>query len=164
VENLSIHIYRSHEICCVLILKINDHEKAEDIARKFLDEFCQVLPGEEDISRLDEQQLAETMQRRCERAEASLRRWQQHLTNLKDLEAEKELEIMNAREKTKEQLEKIQKELETARMHLSDTVIASLERGEKLEILVEQSKVLSDQSKAFYTEVGECQIKTSGRY
>lgn len=164
MENLSIHIYRSHEICCVLVLKINDHEKAEDVARKFLDEFCQVLPGEEDISRLDEQQLAETMQRRCEHAETSLRWWQQHLANSKDLEAKKELEMLNAREKTKEQLEKIQEELETTRMHLSDTVSASLERGGKLEILVEQSKVLSEQSKAFYTEVGGCQIKTSGRY
>jgi hypothetical protein len=47
---------------------------------------------------------------------------------------------------------------------LQETVGLLLERGEKIQNLAEKSGKLSQQSKEFYTNVGESEIKPSRRY
>lgn len=52
---------------------------------------------------------------------------------------------------------KIQKELDETKIVLHKTIESVLERGEKIDSLVEKSDGLSSQSKMFYKQVGpEC--------
>jgi hypothetical protein len=100
--------------------------------------FCQFLPGDDNVSQLNELQLSETMQTRYERAETSLADRHRTLTIYKDVKAVEQC--------------------------LQETVGLLLERGEKIQNLAEKSGKLSQQSKEFYTNVGESEIKPSRRY
>jgi synaptobrevin family protein YKT6 len=126
--DLSIHMYRTYEMCGMLILKNNDHEEAMSIACTILRGFCRSLPGETNISRLNEPQIAEAMQTRYQCAEASLADRHRILT--------------------------IQKDVKAAKQYLQETVGSFLERGEAIENLVAKSDNLSQKSKEFYVTVG----------
>lgn len=120
-------------MCAMLILKHNDHKEAMSIAWTVLRGFCRVLPGDTNVSRLNEPQTAEAMKTRYQRAEASLADRHRILTIHTDVKA--------------------------AKQYLEDTIGSLLGRGEAIEDLVLKSDNLSQQSKEFYVTVGKMQSK-----